>query len=116
MAQGPKTLLTWKTCTETDDDMGGFAQTWTKVKDVSGTLSIISDRERQMYGKKAEGCDYKFTVDYVHAKRELNGVVTVLSSPDRLYLGNRIFDIKGIENPMNQNRFIMLFLSENVDG
>lgn len=109
MSQGPKTTMELKTYTETADGMGGFTHTWTKVKNIVGVLATLSDRERMMYGKKAEGADYKFTVDYLFA-------TTVANTMGRFYLGTRVFEIVSRENPMNQNRFVIFLLSENVNG
>lgn len=114
--QGPKTTLTWKIFTETDDGVGGYTHSWNTVKDVSGTLATLSDREIMMYGKKAEGCDYKFVIDYIVGQATYSGSAIVIATKDRLYSGSRIFEINGMENPMSQNRCLILLLSENVDG
>lgn len=108
MAIGPKTTFVHKTFTETEDGMGGFSHVWTKVRDITGTFLTISDRERMMYGKKAEDAEYKFIVDYM-----LGGTIATI---DRLYLGAREFEIVSREDPMNQQRFAIFFLTENVDG
>jgi head-tail adaptor len=105
---GPKTVLTLSRATATADSRGGETFTWSDVKALSGVLSILSDRERMMYGKKAEGAEYKFHLDYQFA--------TTIDTADRFVSGSRIFDIVGRENPMNQNRFMILFLTENVNG
>ena len=109
MSQGPKTTLMLKEYTETADGMGGFTHTWSKTRNIIGVLATLSDRERMMYGKKAEGADYKFTVDYLFAN-------TIADTMDRFYLGTRVFEIVSRENPMNQNRFVIFLLSENVNG
>lgn len=98
-----------KEYTETDDGMGGQAHTWAKTKNVTGVFATLSDNERMMYGKKAEGANYKFTVDYMFA-------TTVIDTKDRLYLGTRVFEIIAREDPMYQHRFVIFFLSENVNG
>lgn len=108
MSVGPKTTLVWKRYTETPDTMGGEDQTWVKQGNVAGTFTTISDRERMMYGKKAEGAEYKFIVDYM-----FGGSVTTM---DRFYLGTREFEIVSREDPMNQQRFTIFFLTENVNG
>jgi head-tail adaptor len=108
MAIGPKTTMVLKSYTETEDGMGGYTQVWAKVKNIVGVLATLSDRERMMYGKKAEGADYKFTVDYM-----FGGVITTMN---RLYLGTRVFEIISREDPMNQQRFAVYLLSENVNG
>ena len=116
MARGPKTTLTWKTYTETADGMSGFTQTRAKIKDITGVLSTLSDKERMMYGKKAEDAQYKFIIDFILSRRELNGVETVIQTKDRLYSGTRVFEIVGKEDPMSQERFTILLLSEAVNG
>jgi head-tail adaptor len=94
--------------TATTDDRGGEDHTWADVKNVAGTFSIVSDRERMMYGKKAEGAEYKFVVDYLFS--------STIETIDRFKVGTRILEIIGVENPMNQNRFMIFFLSEAVNG
>lgn len=108
MSVGPKTSLTISTNTTTADGMGGVSYTWSNGKTIEGVLSILSDRERMMYGKKGEGCDYKFIVDYIFS----SAVETV----DRFVLGSRVFDITSKENPMNQNRLCIFLLTEAVNG
>lgn len=110
MSVGPKTTLMLKSYTATDDGMGGETLTWSEVRKVEGVLAILSDRERMMYGKKAEECNYKFTVNYMFA----NAAKTM----DRFYdsAGTRIFEIVSKENLMNQNRFLIFLLKEMVNG
>mgnify|MGYP001594698068 CR=1 FL=1 len=108
MSVGPKTTLTHSRKTAADDTMGGEVFTWADVKNYIGTFGVLSDREKQMYGKKAEGASYKFILDYMFA----GGVNT----DDRFISGSRVFEIVSKENPMNQNRFVVFLLEENVDG
>lgn len=108
MAIGPKTTLTLSRSTEIADGMGGFTFTWADVRDVTGTFSTISEKERMMYGKKAAAASYKFVVDYQFSSDIL---VT-----DRFLYGSHVDEIIGTENPMNQNRFVIFFLEENVNG
>jgi len=108
MSPGPKTTLTLSRATEADDGMGGFTFTWANVRDVIGTFSTLSERERMMYGKKAAAASHKFVVDYQFSSDIL--------LTDRFIYGTHIDEIIGTENPMNQNRFMIFFLSENVNG
>lgn len=108
MTVGPKTTLTLKRSTSVDDGMGGATMTWTKIKNVTGVLSTLSDRERMMYGKKAEESNYKFVVDY-----QFVGDAT---TRDQFYDGTRVFSIDSRENPMNTNRLVVFLLNEKVDG
>jgi len=68
---GPKTELILERKTSTADSMCGVDYEWSAIKKVKGTLNILSDRERMMYGKKAEGAEYKFVVDYIFASKLL---------------------------------------------
>lgn len=105
---GPKVVLKLQRVTEVSDNQGGFTQTWADVADITGVMSTLSDRERMMYGKKAESADYKFSIDYMFANSA--------TAKDRFTLGSRIFDIDGVENPMQQNRFLIFLISEHCDG
>lgn len=108
MAIGPKTTLVLSRSTEVDDGMGGFTFTWTNVRDVIGTFSTLTERERMMYGKKAAAASHKFVVDYQFSSDIL--------LTDRFIYGSHIDEIIGTENPMNQNRFVIFFLEEAVNG
>ncbi len=105
---GPKTTLTFKQVTRTDDGMGGFIDTWIKNRNITGVLAILSDRERIMYGKKAEAAQYKFVMDYQFASE--------VQTQDRFYLDTRVFEIISRELPLNQTRFLVFLLSEKVNG
>lgn len=108
MAIGPKTTFVLSRSTEVEDGMGSFTATWTDVRDIIGTFSTLSERERIMYGKKAAAASHKFVVDYQFSSDIL--------LTDRFVSGSHIDEIIGTENPMNQNRFMIFFLSENVNG
>ena len=108
MSIGPKTTLSVSRSTSSDDGMGGKAHVWATVKTIVGVFSILSDRERSMYGKKAEAASYKFMVDHIFGSDIL--------TTDRFMLGSRIMEIVSKENPLNQNRFAIFLLTENVNG
>jgi len=107
---GPKKTLVLERYTETSDGMGGFSHEWQSLRSISGVFSIISDRERMMYGKKAEGASQKFTVDYP--------VGLTATSKDRFVsqTGQRVFEIVSKEDPLEQHRMMIFFLEENVNG
>ena len=108
MSVGPKTSLVISTKASVVDGMGGYTDTWTSGKTVTGVFSILSDRERMMYGKKAEFASYKFILDYIFA--------SAIDTMDRFVLGTRVFEIVSREKPMNQDRFVIFLLEENVNG
>lgn len=108
MPIGPKTTLQLSRATEVDDGMGSPTFTWVNVRDVIGTFSTLSERERMMYGKKAASASYKFVVDYQFSSDIL--------LTDRFIYGSHVDEIIGSENPMNQNRFVIFFLEEAVNG
>lgn len=108
MSIGPKTTLTLSTKSSSDDGMGGRTYIWTSSTKIEGVFSTLSDRERMMYGKKAEAATHKFVVNYQFA----SSVVTM----DRFVLGARTFEIISKENPVNQNRFLIFLLEEKVNG
>lgn len=110
MPTGPKTSLILERYTSIADGMGGYSHTWESKRQIAGVFSVISDRERMMYGKKAEGANYKFAIEYQ--------IGLTLTAKDRLVsaTGGRKFDIISREDPLEQHRMMLLFLSENVDG
>ena len=108
MSVGPKTTLTLSRSTSVSDGRGGQTETWSSVRTIIGVFSVLSDRERKMYGKIAEAASYKFTVDYIFA----SDIETV----DRFVLGTRIMEIVSRENPMNTGRFAIFLLEEYVNG
>jgi len=110
MAVGPKKTLVLERYTETLDGMGGFSEDWRSLRSITGVFSIISDRERMMYGKKAEGASQKFMVDYP--------IGVTITAMDRFVSSNgqRIFEIVSREDPLEQHRMMIFFLTENVDG
>lgn len=108
MTVGPKTSLTISTKTSVADNMGGFTDTWASGKAVTGVLSILSGKERAMYGKKAEAATYKFIVDYVF--------VSEITTVDRFVDGTRVFEVVSREKPLNRNQFVVFLLTENVNG
>jgi hypothetical protein len=112
MPTGPKTSLDLYRRTATDDGMGGSEYTWTKIKSIVGVFSTLSDRERISYGKLAEGATHKFAVDYMFVDESTANATT----KDIFMSGSREFEIISRENPMNQNRFIIFLLTEEVDG
>jgi hypothetical protein len=106
---GPKTTLSLYSKTDVADGMGGYTRTWAETKSsVVGTLSTLTARERMMYGKKAEAADYIFVTDHMFGGS--------YDSMDQFRSGTRVLDIEGVENPMNQNRFTIFFLSEKKNG
>jgi len=108
MSVGPKTTLMQQRSTSTSDGMGGYSLAWADVKARKGVYAVLNDRERMMYGKKAEGAQYKFILDDVFGHD--------ITTSDRFENCGRIFEIIGKENPMNQDHFSIFFLKEFVDG
>jgi len=108
MSVGPKTKIMLQRSTSVSDGMGGYTLTWADVKPYKGVFSILSDRERMMYGKKAEGAEYRFVLDDVFGHD--------ITTSDRFENCGRIFEIVSKENPMNQDRFSIFMLKEFVDG
>jgi head-tail adaptor len=109
MSVGPKTTLILKRRTATADGMGGYTFVWGTVRSIRGVFAPLSDRERMMYGKKAEGAEYKFTLDYLFGSD--------VTTKDRFYdSGTRLFEIVSKQDPMEQHRFTVFLLSENVNG
>lgn len=110
MPTGPKTTLILEQYTSVSNGRGGFTQTWQSKRAIIGVLSALSDRERFMYGKKAEDASLKFTIDFP------NGLT--ITTKDRFVstTGDRVLDITSKEDPMNQHRTLIFFLSEKPDG
>lgn len=110
MSVGPKKTLVLERFTATSDDMGGFSHEWKSLRSISGVFSIISDKERMMYGKKAEGASQKFAIDCP--------IGVTITTADRFVslTGQRIFEIISQEDPLEQHRFVILLLTENVNG
>jgi len=110
MPTGPKTTLILEQYTSTANGRGGFTQTWQSKRNITGVLSAISDSERFMYGKKAEGASLKFTIDYP------NGITVTTKDRFVFSSGGRVLDITAKEDPMEQHRTLIFFLSDKPDG
>ena len=110
MSIGPKTTLVLERYTQTGDGMGGFAEIWRSLRSEKGVLQTLSDKERMMYGKKAEGATQKFTVDYP--------IGVAITAMDRFVsmTGQRIFEIVSREDPLEQHRMMIFLLTESVNG
>lgn len=103
---GPKVSMILQKYTDVADDMGGNTRTWYSKCMLSGSMVSLSGRERMAWGQVAEVSVYRFTTNYP--------IGFTITAKDRLNKDGRIFEILGVDNPGEQNRFIQLTIKEIV--
>lgn len=96
-----KNTFTRQTLALTSDGMGGFTEAWTDGATFRGRLSALPIAERMAADKIT-----------VYATHRLYCNNLTIVQKDRIKLGTRYFEIKGIRNPSNISAHLELDLLE----
>lgn len=102
--RGPKTVLSLQQSTNTTDDYGSIARTWSTVRTMRGVLTPSNGRETVVHDKITVRGTHVF---YVDCKPTITFDETY-----RFMLGSRVFDIVFIEQPGNMGRHYEITLEE----
>jgi len=88
-----------------ENDIGEHEKRWTDVQEVKGFLDLMSgDSNFQSYDTKMQESTHVFVMAFVVLHP------TIRSSTARLVLGSDVYDIMLVDNPMNLNRQLEIYL------
>jgi SPP1 family predicted phage head-tail adaptor len=90
--------VTIQAITQTTDGQGGFTESWDDVASVWASIDPMSDYEKFQAQQLQTNTTHKLKMRYYPG----------LTTKHRLLFGDRIFNIKGITNPGEENRFLDL--------
>lgn len=91
--------------TVTSNSIGEQVENWKGVKELTGWLDLIAgDAKRENFSQKIEESTHVFLTDYVQIPD------TVAAENSRLIVGGRAYDITLIDNPMEMNRQLEIYL------
>ena len=96
-----KDTFTRQTNTLTADGQGGWTESWTDGTVFRGRLSALPINERMASDKVT-----------VYATRRLYCNNLTITEEDRVKLGSRFFEIKGVRNPSNISEHLELDVLE----
>lgn len=104
MVFGPKVSMRLKSCSETDDSIGGTTSVWINIKNIKGVLQNASGKEEFIIGKKTVIATHHFFCDY-----DKN---TTITEKYKLSLGSRNFDIILVDNIDHIDKYLKIYLLE----
>ncbi len=90
--------------TNTEDGFGGFIEEWVKVKDVWAEIKPITIFENFEADRINEKITHTITLRYL----------SDLKNDNRIKYGNRIFNIKGIINILEENNTLEVKVEEVI--
>ena len=87
------------------NEIGEMAEEWSTARTLTGYIDYISGESRyETYQAKLQESDHVFICDYVPLESEIKPQNT------RLIVNGTIYDITLIDNPMNLNRQLEIYL------
>lgn len=102
---GGNITATFQTKTVTKNAIGEQVATWKDVQSIKGWLDLQSGEARyNTYYAKIQESTHIFVADYV----ELDANITAESA--RAVIGGKTYDIKLIDNPMEMNQQLEIYL------
>lgn len=102
---GGNTTAVIQTKTTTKNAIGERTSTWTDTQTLTGFLDMMSgDSNRETYNAKVTESTHVFVCDYVQFTNGVN------AEDCRLVIGSDKYDITYIDNPMNLNYQLEIFL------
>ena len=85
--------------------IGEMVEEWSTAKTLTGFLDYLSGESRyETYQAKIQESDHVFICDYVPLEAEIK------PQNARMVVGGTIYDISLIDNPMNLNRQLEIYL------
>lgn len=85
--------------------IGEMVESWSTVRTLTGYIDYISGESRyETYQAKLQESDHVFICDYVALGAEIK------PQNARMVVGGTIYDISLIDNPMNLNRQLEIYL------
>lgn len=107
--RGPKIKCVLQKAVRTSDDMGNWTTVYNDLVEFNAVLICLSAKEKVFFDKDTVFADYSLRADYraVHESH-----IDEVKEGNRIKYGERTFDIKGVKNPGEQNRFWSLDLLE----
>jgi len=105
--RGPKVELELQKYSDTTDSMGGYSRKWYGARKIKGVLTGLSMDERVGADKETVYATHRFFCSVPPALS--------ISSKDRFVIskgGQRIFDIKTVNDPTGQGRGLEIELLE----
>lgn len=102
---GGNTTATIQTKNVIENDIGEHEKRWVNTQEIKGYLDLMSGTSsNQNYDTKMQESTHIFLMDFV----ELNP--TIKPSTSRLIIGHDSYEIMLIDNPMNLNRQLEIYL------
>jgi len=94
--------VTIKSRTETSDSQGGYTTTWSTLASVWAEIVPISAREAFHRQGLQPGTTHRFKIRYR----------SDVDTTQQIYLGDRVFYIRGIQNLDERDRWLQLLCEE----
>ena len=104
MTIGPKVQLELQRISDSQDGMGGYDRKYYGVRNIRGTMVVLSASERVSADREAVYATHRFFCNFP--------VGLTISEDDRFRKGERVFDIEFINNAAEQNRHLEIDLLE----
>lgn len=105
---GPKVTLILQRVTKTSDGFGGYTETWSDLRYVTGVLVALRGEERIINGKEATEADFTFFCEFP--------IGTVFDEGDRFKFNDgsttRFFDVLNVADKNSQKRQNQIDLRE----
>ena len=102
---------TIQTRTAAKNDIGEAVKAWTNVQTISGWLDLASgDSKYTSFNAKIQESTHVFVADYV----ELNASIT--SENSRMIVNGKSYDVMLIDNPMERNKQLEIYLKFTGGG
>lgn len=89
----------------TKNEIGESVPTWKTVHEITGFLDLSSgDSKRTVYNSKVQESTHIFICDYFAMPEQ------IISENSRMLIAGREYDVMLIDNPMNLNQHLEIYL------
>jgi len=103
---GGNVNVTIQICTASKNSIGEAAKNWTNVQTLHGFIDLTSgDARYSNFNAKIQESTHVFICDYI----VLNPAIT--SENSRMIVNGKVYDIVMIDNPMELNQHLEIFLT-----
>ncbi len=100
--------IIFKKPVKTKDGRGGWTSAYTIIDTVWGAIDSLKAFERSKYMSIYPGVDVKLIIRY-------HPTIATFKSKCRAYFGTKYYDIKGMVNPGESNKFLEFVAIETVN-
>jgi len=103
---GPKKKVIIQTLAETVDSYGSTTKTWTNVKELNATVTVVGSGEYSKMNREQMDFTHRLFLDYQRVK----SIIDKIRSNGRVWIHGRLYDIVSIENHFNKQVVVLLRL------